>query len=304
MLLTSVRQFVRRHDLFGPRTPASSPPCPADRIRWRSRIFCASSTPPASCASSGLAHFNHQLRAAADDDERFVAALGGIARRAGADRPRRRGGACAPRAALDRRCRRVRHGTPFSSARALLAAADVVALGHTRDDQAETVSAPSACAAPGRAASAGCIRVTVTLFVRFSAAGAPTSGNGWATVRCPSSRTRPTRDVSIPRNRVRAELLPLLEARFNPGDRRRAGRRGRPGARSLAVDGRDGRRTSRHASCVRSLHRKPNSCTRWTSPTWSALPLALRRARAVARDERAWPAGGRFRSATSRRPSV
>ena len=71
-------------------------------------------------------------------------------------------------------------------------------------------------AAPDRAASPGCIRGTGASSGRCSAAGVRICAPG-STQRLPFVEDESNTDVSIPRNRVRAELLPLLEARFNPG---------------------------------------------------------------------------------------
>ena len=46
-------------------------------------------------------------------------------------------------------------------------------------------------------------------------------------------------DVSIPRNRVRAELLPLLEERFNPGIVDVLADQAEARARHVGLDGRD-----------------------------------------------------------------
>src|SRR5262249_6117007 len=94
--------------------------------------------------------------------------------------------------------------------------ADVVALGHTRDDQAETFLLRMLRGAgvqglagmyPRRGAIVrpllGCRREELRDYLR---------ARGTAYVD-----DRSNADVAITRNRVRAELMPLLEARFNPG---------------------------------------------------------------------------------------
>ena len=119
-------------------TPAWSSRCPAGPIRSRSRTCCASSTAAGELRVAGLAHFNHQLRAGGRPatsgsaptwpqplerpllvDREDVAAARGAS---GGPSRMRRG--------------RARHAF-LERARAHFGA-DVVALGHTRDDQAET----------------------------------------------------------------------------------------------------------------------------------------------------------------------
>lgn len=86
---------------------------------------------PAFDVSLSVAHLNHQLRGAeSDEDERFVA---GLAARLGLPFYRAGAGIAAPKDNLEQAGRRAR--------RAFFAGltTDRVALGHTRDDQAETV---------------------------------------------------------------------------------------------------------------------------------------------------------------------
>lgn len=164
---------------------------------------------------AGIAHFNHQLRPAADADERFVrdraatlnvpfvSGRGDVAARA---REERRSIESAARAA--------RHA--FLERARLQLDAGAIALGHTRDDQAETFLLRLLRGAGPRGLSGmhprhgavvrpllDCTRSELAAFL--------------AARQVPHVEDATNADVSIPRNRVRAELLPLLAARFNPG---------------------------------------------------------------------------------------
>jgi tRNA(Ile)-lysidine synthase len=160
-----------------------------------------------------VAHLNHRIRADADDDEAFCAALAGelgvrfVSARIDVRRRAREhkqslelAGRLARRAFLDDLRRTPAHR---------------VATAHTRDDQAETVLLHLLRGAGQRGLSgiapsrAGRIRPVL-----------------WATRaglrRDLESRGQPWRedvtnaDISIRRNRVRHELLPYLERHFNP----------------------------------------------------------------------------------------
>jgi tRNA(Ile)-lysidine synthase len=163
---------------------------------------------------AGVAHFNHQLRATADGDERFVreaaAALGWpifVERADVAARARRE------RRSIEDAARTSRHEF-FERAREHFHAA-AVALGHTRDDQAETFLLRLLRGAGPRGLASmhprhGAI-VRPLLACRRAELRTYLAGRNVAFVEDESNR-----DTSIPRNRVRAELLPMLEARFNP----------------------------------------------------------------------------------------
>jgi tRNA(Ile)-lysidine synthase len=209
-----VRQFVRRHDLIGPDTRVlaavsggSDSVALVHILRDLSRA--------GELRLVGLAHFNHQLRPAAGDDERFAA---GVAASLGlpiaVDCEDVAARATRERRSVEDAARTARHEF-FERAR-VTAGADVVALGHTRDDQAETVL----------------LRLTRGAGPRGLAGMHPRNGRivrpllgcrrqdlrAWLDERqLRFVEDATNQDVSIPRNRVRAELMPLLESRFNPG---------------------------------------------------------------------------------------
>ena len=89
-------------------------------------------------AVAGLAHFNHQLRgAAADDDERFCREIAaGLSLPIEVGRADVREIARRERRSIEDAARRVRYAFLHEAAERLNAAA--IAVGHSRDDQAET----------------------------------------------------------------------------------------------------------------------------------------------------------------------
>ena len=162
----------------------------------------------------GLAHFNHQLRAAADRDEAFCVELAeslGVRSSSIA----RTSARSPPRAPLDRRRRARRRATRFSSARAC-SSARTSSRSATRATIRPRRFCCACCAAPAREASGPCTRAAARSSVRCSIAGAPSCGRICGARDIPFVHDETNADVSIPRNRVRAELLPLLEQRFNP----------------------------------------------------------------------------------------
>ncbi|MBI4486480.1 MAG: tRNA lysidine(34) synthetase TilS, partial [Acidobacteria bacterium] len=212
-LLSRVRQFVRQHALADAST----------------RVVVALSGGSDSVALAhvlreltgagelqvvGVAHFNHQLRPSADTDERFTrAAAESLGWPIFCDREDVAARARRERRSIEHAAHAARHAF-FERARQHFQA-DVVALGHTRDDQAETVllrllrgAGPRGLAAmrPRRGPLVrpllACRRAQLRSYLR---------DRHVAFVDDESNA-----DTSIPRNRVRAELLPLLESRFNP----------------------------------------------------------------------------------------
>ncbi len=163
---------------------------------------------------TGVAHFNHQLRPAADADERFSAdvakALGWpfLAERADVAASARR-----TKRSVETAARTLRHA--FLERARVHFGADQIALGHTRDDQAETflLRLLRGAGARGLAAmhpSAGAV-IRPLIDCRRADLIAWLAAEGLAFVTDETNA-----DVSVPRNRVRHELLPLLESRFNP----------------------------------------------------------------------------------------
>lgn len=163
---------------------------------------------------AGVAHFNHQLRAAADQEERFcVEAADALGWPILVDREDVAGCARRERRSIEVAARAARHRF-FERARGELGA-DRIAVGHTRDDQAETFLLRLVRGAGPRGLAAmhprngrivrpllACRRDELRDYLRVRGIGYVDDESN--------------ADVGIPRNRVRAELLPLLADRFNP----------------------------------------------------------------------------------------
>ena len=212
MVLDTVRRTIRRHALAEPST----------------RVLVALSGGPDSVALAhllqalaasgdllvaGAAHFNHQLRPGAEADERFAAGVAAalglrfVAGRGDVGARARREGQSIEAAAHDARHEFLEHAR-------IELDADVVALGHTRDDQAETFLLRLLRGAGARGLAAmhprngriirpllDCRRADLLAYLREA---------GIDSVQDESNV-----DPAVPRNRVRRELVPLLEARFN-----------------------------------------------------------------------------------------
>jgi tRNA(Ile)-lysidine synthase len=212
-LLQRIRRYAGEHHLFGSST----------------RVLAAVSGGPDSVALLhllvefhargelvlvGVCHFNHQLRTSARGDQRFTTELSrtlGLAclsEEADVAARARAAGQSIERAAHDSR-----HEF-FERARRDFAA-DVVAVGHTRDDQAETVLLRLIRGAGARGLAGMYPRrdtiIRPLLDCRRGELREYLTARGVAFREDESNR-----DVTIPRNRIRTELLPLLESRFNP----------------------------------------------------------------------------------------
>jgi tRNA(Ile)-lysidine synthase len=213
MLIDRVRRTVRRHGLAGPETRvvvALSGGPDSVALAYLVRELAAAGA----LRAAGAAHFNHQLRATADRDERLSVALAEsfdwpfvTEREDVLARARRE------RRSVEHAAHAARYAF-FERARAQLGA-DVVALGHTRDDQAETFLLRLLRGAGPRGLAAMHPRhgfiVRPLIDCRRGALRAYLDERRIAYIEDESNR-----DVAVPRNRVRAELLPMLEARFNP----------------------------------------------------------------------------------------
>ena len=165
---------------------------------------------------AGLAHFNHQLRGAeADDDEAFCRALAvelGLQIEVGRGDVRAR--ARLEGRSLEDAARASRYEFLESAADRL--AADAIAVGHSRDDQAETFllrlirgAGPRGLA--GILPRAGRV-VRPLLDIPRSDLRAYTASRNLA-----YRDDETNADVAIARNRVRHDLLPYLERSFSPG---------------------------------------------------------------------------------------
>lgn len=212
-LLARVRRVIREHNLAGSSSRVvAAVSGGADSMALVHLLVELDGRGDLSLA--GVAHFNHQLRETADRDEQFVREAAGALgltfvsdREAVAERAAREG------RSLEDAARAARYAF-FERARVQLTA-DAVALGHTRDDQAETFllrllrgAGPRGLA--GMHPRNGAI-VRPLLDCRRDELHAWLGARGVAHVEDESNR-----DTAIPRNRVRAELLPLMASRFNP----------------------------------------------------------------------------------------
>ncbi len=163
---------------------------------------------------AGAAHLDHGLRAASAADEAFcraLAATAGVAFRS----ERVDVGALARERgiSIEDAGRQARYAFFERAADELGAAA--IATGHTRDDQAETFLLRLVRGAGPRGLAG--IHPRVGRVIRpLLSIGRDELREYLASVGQPFREDDSNRDVSIPRNRVRHELLPLLRERFSP----------------------------------------------------------------------------------------
>ena len=167
-------------------------------------------------ALAGLAHFNHQLRAAdADQDEAFCRAMAGRLRL-----PIEVGRGDVRALALDEgrsvedAARVARYAFLEEAADRLRA--DAIAVGHSRDDQAETFLLRLVRGSGSRGLAS--ILPRNGRVIRPMLDISRDELRDYAGERNLPFRTDATNDdQAIPRNRVRHELLPYLEREFSPG---------------------------------------------------------------------------------------
>jgi tRNA(Ile)-lysidine synthase len=213
MLQDRVRAFVRRHELFGGDTRiVAAVSGGSDSVALLHLLHELERTGDVRLV--GAAHFNHELRELADRDEGVAAdAARAVRVPFAADRGDVRARARRERRSIEDAARACRY--EFFERAVRKFGADGVALGHTRDDQAETVLLRLTRGAGPRGLAAMAPRrgaiVRPLLDVRRAELRAYLDARGVAYVDDETNA-----DVRVPRNRVRAELLPLLAERFNP----------------------------------------------------------------------------------------
>lgn len=164
---------------------------------------------------AGIAHFNHRLRGdASEQDERFcreaAAALGITAEVGSADV---REAAREQKRSIEDAARRLRYA--FLNEAAARLRADAIAVGHSRDDQAETFLLRLLRGSGSR--GLGGIRPKNGNVIRPLIDISRAELRQFAAERSLSFREDETNaDVSMPRNRIRHELLPYLQRELSP----------------------------------------------------------------------------------------
>jgi tRNA(Ile)-lysidine synthase len=166
-------------------------------------------------ALAGVAHFNHRLRPDAGADEAFCRGLA-----SSLSLPFEAGGgdvaaeAARTKSSLEDAGRRMRYA--FLEQAAAKLGASHVAVGHTRDDQAETVLLALIRGAGPRGLAG--IAPRRGIIVRPLIERSHAELLEWLSARALAFREdESNQDTRFLRNRVRHELLPLLHCRFSPG---------------------------------------------------------------------------------------
>ena len=210
-LLQNVRRSIRRHDLLPPGSSVLvGLSGGSDSVALT--LVLSDLAEHGGFRLAALAHFNHQIRAGAATDEAFCRAF--AARRNlpiavdTADVP---AFAASQGLSLEDAARRVRYD--FLRRAAAHAGATVVAVGHTRDDQAETVLLKLARGA-GLAGVGGVyprrdevIRPLLDVSRAELRAFVTSRGELWV-------EDETNADLTNPRNRIRHRVLPELQAAY------------------------------------------------------------------------------------------
>ncbi len=223
-VIDRVLKTISRYNMLAPAGRVSSARPAADR--QPTRVAVAVSGGPdsvcllhvlAECAPRlgvvlSVAHFNHKLRgAASDDDEGFVSK---IANRMGLPMYRAEADPFSLTGNLEQAARDGRRA--FFARLRQEDAVDLIALGHTRDDQAETVLF-RILRGSGLAGLAGVLPVTAEGLIRPLINVTRFDVESYMRERGLEARVDSTNaELRFARNRIRQELLPQLEQEWNP----------------------------------------------------------------------------------------
>ena len=211
--LEAVRRTIRRHHLAAPESRiVVALSGGGDSVALLHALHALHHA--AELTVVGVAHFNHQLRDEADQDEQFCRSLAdALGYPYVVEREDVRARASRERRSIEHAGRDARHA--FFGRACDRLNADAVALGHTRDDQAETFLLRLLRGAGPRGLSAMHPRSGRTIRPLLDCRRAEL--REFLTERgLPFLEDSTNADRSIPRNRVRSELIPFLEERFNP----------------------------------------------------------------------------------------
>jgi tRNA(Ile)-lysidine synthase len=215
LLLERVRQTIRKHALACAETRVlvaiSGGP---DSVALAHLLLALQET--GDLLVAGFAHFNHQLRGAdADADEAFcrtLAAALGVPIEIG--RANVAAAASASGRSTEDMARELRY--TFLEEAADRRGANAIAIGHSLDDQAETFLLRLIRGAGTR--GLGSIRPRAGRVIRPLLEVPRADLRQYLAAHSLAFRTDATNaDVSIPRNRVRHELIPYLAREFSPG---------------------------------------------------------------------------------------
>jgi tRNA(Ile)-lysidine synthase len=215
LLLERVRQTIRKHALACAETRVlvalSGGP---DSVALAHLLLALQRT--GDLLVAGFAHFNHQLRRAdADDDEAFCRTLAaGLGVPIEVGRADVGAAASATGRSNEDMARELRY--TFLEEAADRTRADAIAIGHSLDDQAETFLLRLIRGAGTR--GLGSIRPRAGRVIRPLLEVPRADLRQYLAAHSLPFRTDATNaDVSIPRNRVRHELIPYLQREFSPG---------------------------------------------------------------------------------------